>query len=140
MSRSKLSNLRLRNDRNGLSLLEVMLAIALLGTSMVVIYQLMGIGYRSAMEAQLQSDAANLVDTKMAEVSAGVLPLENAGGVPIEEAPEWNYSVEVESSDQIGLLRVIVSVERNDEVEMEGITVVRFMPDPDYDPYALEEN
>ena len=107
---AKVSHVKSRNNRNGLSLLEVMLAIALLGTSMVVIYQLMGIGYRSSLEAQLQSDAANLVDTKMAEVSAGVLPLENAGGVPIEEAPEWSYSVEVQSSDQIGLLLSLIHI------------------------------
>lgn len=127
-------------SRRGLSLIEVMLAIALLGTSMVIIYQLMGIGYRSAMEAQMQTDAAILVDSKVAEISAGVIELENASGVPIEEAPDWLYSVQIENSEQVGLLRVLVQVERADTTEPVSISVIRFMPDPDYDPYALEQD
>lgn len=126
--------------RNGLSLIEVMLAIALLGTSMAIIHQLISIGYRSAAEAQLHSDAAVLVDCKMAELASGVLGLENASLVPIEEAPDWSYSVQIESSQQIGLLVATVTVERNDVPYPIEISVVRFMPDPEYDPYALEES
>ncbi len=117
-----------------------MLAIALLGTSMAIIHQLLSIGYRSAIETQLHSDAAVLVDSKMAEIAAGVIELENASRVPIEEAPEWSYTVLVDSSEQIGLLVVTVTVERNDIADPLQISVVRFMPDPEYDPYALEES
>lgn len=125
--------------RRGLSLIEVLLAIALLGTSMAMIYQLIGIGYRSAMETQLYTDAAVLVDSKMAEVASGVLGLENVSQMPIEESPDWMYSVQIGESDQPGLLVVTVTVERSDDANPVQISVVRFMADPDYDPFALED-
>lgn len=128
-----------RPNRRGLSLIEVLLAIALLGSSMAIIYQLIGIGYRSAMETQLYTDAAVLVDSKMAEVAAGVLPLENSSQMQIEEAPDWLYTVDVGESEQAGLLVVTVTVERADGANPVQVSVVRFMPDPDYDPFALED-
>lgn len=127
------------SKRRGLSLIEVLLAIALLGTSMAIIYQLIGVGYRSAMETQLYTDAAILVDSKMAEVASGVLELESVSQMTIEEAPDWLYSVQVGDSDQAGLLVVTVTVERADGADPIEISVVRYMADPDYDPYALED-
>ncbi|MFN9877063.1 MAG: hypothetical protein ACK557_01175, partial [Planctomycetota bacterium] len=46
--------------RTGLSLLEVLLAIAILGGAMIVITQLLNLGYRSAIEARMRTEAALL--------------------------------------------------------------------------------
>ena len=133
----KLNNLS--NHRKGLSLLEVILAIAILGVSMAVLYQMLGVGYRSAIETRARTDANILLDTKMAEVAAGVIPLENAGGVEIAENPDWEYSVDVAEADQIGLLSVTVTVQQTQVARPLAISVVRFMADPDYDPNTLEQ-
>ena len=129
----------LSNHRKGLSLLEVILAIAILGVSMAVLYQMLGVGYRSAIETRARTDANILLDTKMAEVAAGVIPLENAGGVEIAENPDWEYSVDVAEADQIGLLSVTVTVQQTEVARPLAISVVRFMADPDYDPNTLEQ-
>ena len=90
-----------RNRSRGLSLLEVILAITILGGSLVLVGELIRIGFRSAAEAKLQSEAQIHCDAKMAEVAAGVLPLESSGGNSSEEDPSWVYSVDIENADQI---------------------------------------
>ena len=129
--------------RRGFSLLEVLLSIAILGGAMVVIGQLVNIGYRSAIEARIRSDANILVDGKMAEVSAGIIELESVSSSLIEENPDWMYSVDVQESTQLGLLMVTVSVEQtpNSTANPISMSVIRYMPDPEYDPleYIDEE-
>lgn len=122
--------------RQGLTLLEVVLAVAILGFSIAAISQLMWIGYRSAVEARARTEMVMLCDTKMAEIAAGVLPLASVGGQPIPEAPQWLYFVEVQNSQLLGLLTVTVTVAQSPEVAASPITmsIVRFMPDPSYDP------
>ena len=73
----------------------------------------------------------------MAEVAAGVIPLESANGVLIEENPDWVYSVDVASAEQIGLLSVTVTVQQSQLENPLSISVVRFMADPDYEPEEL---
>ena len=124
--------------RHGLSLMEVLLAVAILGGSIAAISQLVSIGYRSALDARARTNANIHVDTKMAEVAAGVLELESVSSQVIEDDPDWSYSVDIADADQIGLLVVTVTVEQNNVVNPIMLSVVRFMPDPDYDPYALE--
>ncbi len=123
-----------RPPRSGLSLLEVILSIAILGGAMVVIGALVNLGYRSAAQAKIRSDANILVNTKMSEVVAGVLPLESTSAAPIEENPQWKYSVEVEEAQQLGLLLLTVYVEQANAANPIGMSVVRLVPDPDYDP------
>ena len=122
--------------RAGLSLLEVILATAILGGAMVIIGQLLNLGYRSAVEAKIRSDANILVDAKMSEVAAGVIDLSSVSSTVIDENPDWTYSVDVQQSPQLGLLSVTVTVEQAQGISAEPISmsVVRFMPDPDYDP------
>ena len=120
---------------DGFSLLEVILAMAILGGALVVIGYLVNLGYKHAINTRLRSEANILCDTKMAEVASGVLDLESVSGNPIEENPNWNYSVFIEQSEQNGLLLVTVRVANN---QTEGVPlavdVARFMPDPDFDP------
>ena len=134
VSKSETSN-RIRGCR-GFSLLEVLLSIAILGGALVVIGQLVNIGYRSAIEARIRSDANILVDGKMAEVSAGIIELQSTSSSVIEENPDWMYSVDVQQSGQLGLLMVMVTVEQtpNSASNPISMSVVRLMPDPEYDP------
>lgn len=120
--------------RRGLSLLEVILSIAILGMAMVAISQLYFLGYRSALQTRYRSEANMLVDSKMAELASGVLPLESGGG-SIEENPDWSYSIDIQSSQQPGLLLTTVTVERTSNANVAvSVSLVRFIPDPDYEP------
>lgn len=129
------------SHRRGLSLLEVILSIAILGSSMVVIGHLYNLGFRAARQSQFRSDANLLVDSIMAELAAGVLPVESTGSTTIEHAPNWEYAVEIEDSQQPGLFLATVVVKRVPETDIMpgGLSIVRFIPDPEYEPEEDQE-
>ncbi len=130
-----------RRARAGLSLLEVVFAIAILGAALAVIGQLVQLGMRAGGTARVQSYSQILADAKMAEVACGALPLESTSGVTIDDARGWQYSVEVQPAEQIGLLVVKVSVLQTSSDRPVQFSVVRFMPDPNFefnDPAADE--
>lgn len=141
MNKSQKSNPIPARQRSGLSLLEVILSIAILGGSMVVIGHLYNLGYRSALAAQFRSEANLHADTKMAELAAGVLPIESTGDSDIEGAPGWQYAVQIEDSFQPGLFLATVIVRKGEEsdVLINDISIVRFIPDPDYEPEEDQE-
>lgn len=129
------------SQRRGLSLLEVILSIAILGVSMVAIGHLYNLGFRAARQAQFRSEANLLVDSIMAELAAGVLPVESTAETQIATAPDWNYSIEVEDSRQPGLFLTTVVVKRaiESDIMQGGLSIVRFIPDPDYEPEEDQE-
>ena len=121
-----------RVSRSGLSLLEAMFAIAILGLSLAAIGRLVQLGFQAAGRARIQSQAQMLCDAQMAEVAAGALPLEAVSTAPIEEVLGWLYSIEVQPAEQIGLLVVKVTVQQDADAPL-GYSIVRFMPDPNFE-------
>jgi prepilin-type N-terminal cleavage/methylation domain-containing protein len=98
--------------RHGFSLLEVILAMAILVGSLAVLSQLVDLGSGSAVEARMRTDAILRCESKMQELVAGVLPIESVSSVPFEDDPNWQWSVEVASDLTEGLLAVIVTVDQ----------------------------
>ncbi len=122
-----------KRNRSGLSLLEVILSIAILGTSMAIIGQFFYLGYRAADRARRQFDATLICDSVMAELAAGVIEPQSIGGAEAPNNPRWQYSVDVVNSDINGLLLATVSVRQRNEDNIE-MSLVRLLPDPDYLP------
>jgi general secretion pathway protein I len=123
------------SKRRGLSLLEVMLSIAILGSSLVVIGQLIGNGYRSAAQARLRTAATIHCDAVMAEVAAGSISVSSGASGNVTGTDEWSYNVASMPGVQPGLLSVTVTVTQTGGVANPlSLSVVRFMPDPDYEP------
>lgn len=118
--------------RSGLSLLEVMLAIAILGMSLVVLAELMRIGSRASREAREITIAQLLCEAKMAEVALGMIPAQAANQQPCETDPNWVYSIEVQPADETGLLMVMVQVTEAQPVGVRPLefTLTRLMVDP----------
>ncbi len=125
-----------RQSRAGLSLLEVIVAIAILGGAMVVIANLIYIGSKSAGNVRWTSEAQILCDTKMAELSAGVIPLQSNGMTSIQENPVWAYSIDIGSTNVNGLLSATVTVQQADTTTgvSPQFSLMRWIPDPDYEP------
>lgn len=113
------SRRRVGRDRNvglprrALSLLEVILAIAILGGAMIAIGELLRIGSRSSMSARELTTAQLHCESKLAEIAAGLLPAETAGPTPLEVDEDWRYSIEAAPTNQDGLLAVRVTVEQD---------------------------
>ena len=123
-----------RTSRAGLSLLEVILSLSILGVSMVAVGHLFNLGFRSATDVQLRSEANMIADTTMAEIAAGVIDI-SAGGGAVEGNPEWQYEVNSQESEQAGLLSVSLRVSReNDPDNNVSVSLVRFVPDPNFEP------
>ncbi|TVS15567.1 MAG: hypothetical protein EA424_15705 [Planctomycetaceae bacterium] len=100
--------------RAGLSLLEVILAIAILGGSIAVIGELVRLGARQAEEARELTIAQLLCESKLEEIAAGVIAPEPVGDVPFDLDPRWSYSIEVGSLDNPDLLQVTVMAQQVD--------------------------
>jgi type II secretion system protein I len=120
--------------RGGLTLLEVILALAILGMALVVMGELLRIGARSAEAARDLTMAQIMCDSTLAEVTAGIIPAESIGPTPIEMDPEWLYSISVEPTGQTGLIAVRVTVDKATASLLRPVSfsIVRWMPDPMY--------
>jgi general secretion pathway protein I len=98
--------------RDGLTLLEVLIALGIFLMSLVAISALVTASADQALEVQQQSQAAQLCQSKLAEVIAGVVPLSGQGDTPFDEDPNWSWSLDAEQGDIAGLWKVTVHVSR----------------------------
>lgn len=129
-------------NRRGLSLLEVILAIAILGGALATIGELIRIGTQSATMARELSRAEIFCDGIMAEVAAGIMPPETATALPFENQSavemdwtlDWLFDVVVVPSNQDGLLNVTVKVYQDPGVYARPVefSLARLIPDPAY--------
>lgn len=124
--------------RRGISLLEVMLAIAILGGSMAVVAQMVNTGSRAAIRARELTQAQIHAESVMSQIVAGVILPQSAAAVPVETydmAGEWMYSVDVQPGEQEGMLRIAVSVERSLVTLPKPVvfTLQRLMVDPEFE-------
>jgi type II secretory pathway pseudopilin PulG len=127
----KLNKMRTRRVHAGLSLLEVILAIAILGGSIAVIGELVRLGVRQAEEARELTTAQLLCESKIEEIAAGAATTDSVSNSPCETDPRWQYSVTVSQIDQT-LLEVRVTVEQVESARLQPLSVslVRWMVNP----------
>lgn len=118
--------------RQGLTILEVLVAVAIFLMAVVVIGQLLQMAGERAMEVRFQSEAAQLCQSKLAELSAGAIPFESQGDTPLEEDESWLCSVEAEQGNVVGVWKVRVSMARTrpDGARAEYCSVSQLILDP----------
>ena len=125
-----------RMERGGLSLLEVLLALAILGGALAAIGELMRVGTRSAEAARDNTTAQMLSETIMSEIVAGMIPAQSVTDAPVDDPTyqlEWSYSIVIEQVDQDGLISVWVVVNQNPDMFVRPVsyTLIRWMIDPE---------
>jgi general secretion pathway protein I len=122
-----------RSTRRAFSLLEIILAIAIFTMALAAVGELMRLGLRNAQKARDTTRAQLLCESILAEVTSGAIEPTPVGDQASETDPDWCYSIQVNSTDVTGLLSVSVTVNRvNYSNPLEGVTLVRWMPDPQY--------
>ena len=134
MNRDSASNPNLHEPRRaGLTLLEVILALAILAAALATLGELMGIGTRSAAEARDLTMAQLLCESKMSELTARVIPLESMQRARFEYNTDWLYSVTVQSTEEEHLFAVRVVVEQNVDPRKRPVSFAldRWVIDPD---------
>ncbi len=120
--------------RGGLSLLEVILAIAILGGALAIIGELIRIGARNAAIARDLTTAQLYCESKMSEAAAGVIDLENLATEELDEEGEWMCVITTEALDQQQLIAVNVTVGQNPDLFARPVSfsMTRWIVDPSY--------
>lgn len=103
-----------RPVRRGLSLLEVLIALAIFLFSLVAVSRLVDMGADLAVEIDQRSHAAMLAQSKLAEINAGAIPLTGTGDAPCDgDDGDWLWRMTAEADNIPGLYRVTVTVGRD---------------------------
>ena len=126
---------RQRNStRNGLTLLEVLISMAIFLGSLTAIMQLLNTGQQAEVSARLQSEAVLRCDSKMAEIVAGIeKAVSSADGTFLDdEIGSWNWSMDVTNGTATSLLKITVTVEHSPDGKNPNaaFTLTRYMRDP----------
>lgn len=128
----------MRPRRSGFSLLEVMLASGILLGCLVVLSELANIGRIHAIMAQDGSTAARICQSKINEILAGMSSASPVHEEPIDDAPGWLYSVEVDPVRQRGVVALRVTVKQEEQQDSGGrpvqFSLDRWIRDPKWSP------
>lgn len=141
-SRGRKGPLRSPRRRGGMSLLETILAIAILGGALATLGALIRVGARAAAEAQDLTVAQTLCETRVSEVAIGTLPLAPSGLQMCPETPEWSFALQIAPLEQEGLFMVVCTVQKNGpSPKPTSFTLSRRVLDPgiEYAEIELEE-
>ena len=99
-----------KSTRAGLTLLEVLISLAIFLGALTSLSQLIGIGSRAAVQAQLRTQAILKCQSKLAEVLAGAQPLEAVSQAAFEDEENWKWSLDVQPGAYENMLQLTVSV------------------------------
>src|SRR5437773_9612778 len=121
-------------SRRGLSLLEVILAIAILGGALATIGQLIRIGARNAAEARDLTMAQLYAETEMNRLPAGIDPLDTVKDAPYDDPGLYQYSIDVSGTDQAGLMAATVTVKQTPGTALYPVSfsLSRWIVDPQH--------
>jgi general secretion pathway protein I len=130
--------------KRGFSLLEVVLALAILAGALAALGEVMRLGDLNAAAAADESRAAMLAESVMSELLVGARQIANVNGavLPLEDDPPWTATVEVTATDYIELVAVRVSIVEQlpNEKQPARCDVVRWLPNPDYVPATQQQS
>lgn len=97
--------------RRGLTLFEVIVAMAIFMISIGAIYQLITFGRDRALDVRMQTRTSMRCQSKLAEVIVGAVPLESTGGYSsFDDDKDLQWSLSVDSVGFDGAMQVKVSV------------------------------
>ena len=117
----------------GFSLLEVVLALAILTATVAILGELIRSGLHNAQLARDLSKAELIAESVLYRIESGLLP-HQANRTPVDLEPGWYYSVENASSgtQAQGLLQLRVTVELTPDKQKRPtkFSVVRWLRDP----------
>jgi type II secretion system protein I len=119
--------------RSGLSLLEVLAALAIFLFSLVALSQLIGLGSENAKTVQWLGEASLLAQSRLAEIQAGSIALGSQSESTCDEDPDWSWAMDAEQDTAPGLYRVKITISRtrSDGSKFESV-LNQMVLDPNY--------
>ena len=127
--------------RSGLSLFEVIISLTIFVCSMAVIGHLISSGVRGALRSRLESQAILRCESKLAEIVAGITPLQNSNGVAFPDDQSWHWSVAVSAGQHPSLYLVEVTAAHPSTKTAGNISysLRRLVRDPQLEMLAYEK-
>jgi len=119
--------------RRGLSLLEVLIALAVFLIAYVGVWQLMNLSSDQAVELTNRNRATQLAQSKLDEVLSGALALQSQGDTGFEDAynaPGFTYQIDVADGAVSSLHVVTVTVTRETPTSTVKVQVSQMVLDP----------
>ena len=122
--------------RKGFSLLEVVIATAILVAASVSLLQLLAIGNEHQVRAERRATAQSLCLTLLDEQHAGIRQIRGVEREVFSEHPGWEFSIAEQSTSIPGVVRVRVRVwedqqwERGNRPVRVAFELVRWMRKP----------
>ena len=133
-----------RRTSDGFSLLEVILALAILAGALAALGEVMRLGDQNASAAADEAQAEMLAESVMAEILVGARPLASVNGaaLPLEDDPAWVVSVTVQPTEYVELVAVSVRVAQQLPPAQQPAycDLVRWVPNPDYLPATAQQS
>jgi general secretion pathway protein I len=122
-------------NRDAFSLLEVVVALAILTVTVAVLGELIRTGLRNAQVARDLSQAELICESTIAQIEAGLLPPQPVQGAAVAEEPGWLYSIEPTTGatgGQAGLLQLQITAQQDPArfARPTRFSVVRWLRDP----------
>lgn len=106
---------RRKTRAKGFTLLEVLVAVAILAIAMVAILKANVQSLETLTKSRETSTASLLAASKLAEIEAvGVENWSELRGDFAEDYPDYTWEVETSSTEVDGLVRVVVTVQRGE--------------------------
>ena len=96
--------------QRGMTLLEVVIALALFFAAMSAIAEILRMGRDSSVKAQLQAEASLLGESKLNEVLAGIVPMTSVQSQVFADSPRWTWSLTVEDDASLSLKHLFLTV------------------------------
>lgn len=122
-----------------MSLMEVVLALAILGVSLAMIGELIRIGSRAGEAARDDMEKQLIAESLINEIASSAVYPEPVFEQPIDSLGEWLYTVEAEAVDEAGLLAVRVTIRKADDTSTRPpYSLIRWMMDPEVEASARE--
>lgn len=119
---------------DGFTLLEVILALAILAGAVAVLGEIMAIAGRHARETQAETRAQLFAASVMDEMLSGITEVAQVSRQPLEstETIPWVYSVTVSPTTITGLSTIEVLVEQDQEPQFNPVKyrLVRYYAEP----------
>ena len=119
-----------RPVRRGLTLLEVLLALAILMMALTAIGRLVDIGSDQELQGRVQTQGSRLALAKLGEFESGAAPLESGSGTFEGDDAGWQWTADIQQQSTPNLYLVTISATRDLKGQPVTITMSQMIFDP----------
>ncbi len=128
----RVSRRGMTQERSAFTLLEVILALAIMAGAVAILGELTRTGLINSQRARELTRGELVCESVMTQIATGALSASSTSDVAFDDDPRWLYSIDVQSASQPGLIAVTVTAVRDAPPEQQPVKfqLVRWMIDP----------